>query len=98
MSLAQLLHPETEDTDETVEAVEVSLRAREAALSFLRLLSSILGHEVNGHGPNIQCDMPGVPDPEQETNNADQAHGEDEAPPYEGHGLDTGLTFLFLIF
>ena len=33
--------------------------------------------------------MPGVPYSEQETNNADQTHREDEAPPNEGHGLDT---------
>ena len=38
--------------------------------------------------------MPGVPYSEQETNNADQTHCEDEAPPHEGHGLDRGLTFL----
>ena len=31
--------------------------------------------------------MPGVPYPEKETNNTDQAHCKNNAPPYEAHDL-----------
>ena len=37
---------------------------------------------VSGH-------VPGVQDPEQETNNADQTHSEDQAPAHEAHHLNT---------